>query len=156
MHKFVQQRDQKFMWRDQKFMKPTKVSYHLATFGGYRRCGSGDIMILVCHMILLDHVLTRSRNQRVMWVYEQKPIKVSYHPATFLSHRHSGSGDIFLICHVILTLQGYLENTELTALILHIAILLTSGIPIYNSEVPNTTGRKMRRRGRRTQFTQTQ
>ena len=102
--------------------------------------------------------LTRSRNQRVKWLYEQKPIKLSYHPAKFLGYRHSGSRDIiFLICHVILTLWGYLENAEFTALILNILILLTSGILIYNSELPNTTGRKTkRRRGRTTQFAQTQ
>ena len=35
-----------------------------------------------------------------------------------------------------------LENTELTALIRHIAIFLKSEIPIYNSEVPDTAGKK--------------
>ena len=43
-----------------------------------------------------------------------------------------------------------LEKVELTALINHIAIFLKSAIPIYNSEVPDTAGRKARRR-RRTQ-----
>ena len=43
-----------------------------------------------------------------------------------------------------------LEKAELTALIRHIAIYFKSGIPLYNSEVLDTAGRKTRRR-RRTQ-----
>ena len=43
-----------------------------------------------------------------------------------------------------------LENTELTTAIRHIGRFLKSGILIYNSEVPDTAGRKTRRR-RRTQ-----
>ena len=39
-----------------------------------------------------------------------------------------------------------LEKAELTASIRHIVILLKSGIPIYNSEVPDTAGRKTTRR----------
>ena len=31
--------------------KSIKVNYHPAKFGGYRLCVSGDIMILVCHVI---------------------------------------------------------------------------------------------------------
>ena len=33
-----------------------KVS-HPAKFGGQKRCGSKDIMILVCHVTLQDHVI---------------------------------------------------------------------------------------------------
>ena len=43
-----------------------------------------------------------------------------------------------------------LEKAELAASILHIAIFLKSGIPIYNSEVPDTAGRKTRTRRRTT------
>ena len=32
------------------------VNYHPAKFSGNRRCGSGDIMILVGHVILHNHV----------------------------------------------------------------------------------------------------
>ena len=39
-----------------------------------------------------------------------------------------------------------LEKAELTASIRHIAKFLKSGIPIYNSEVPDMAGRKTRRR----------
>ena len=42
-----------------------------------------------------------------------------------------------------------LEKTELTASIHHIGKFLKSGIPIYNSEVRDTSGRKMRRSRRR-------
>ena len=28
----------------------------LATFGGHRHCGSGDIMFLICHVTSRDHV----------------------------------------------------------------------------------------------------
>ena len=36
------------------------MSYHLAKFGGYRHCGSEDLMILVCHVILQDQVIKDS------------------------------------------------------------------------------------------------
>ena len=44
--------------------------------------------------------------------------------------------------------MGTLEKAELTASIRHIVRFLKSGIPIYNSEVPDATGRKTRRRRR--------
>ena len=51
-------------------------------------------MILTCHVILQDHLIKGScdlgRN-------------VSYHPAKFGGHRHSDSGDMILVCRVILT-----------------------------------------------------
>ena len=34
-----------------------KVKYYLATFISHRHCGSEDIVILVCHVILQNHVL---------------------------------------------------------------------------------------------------
>ena len=37
------------------------------------------------------------------------------------------------------------EKDELTALIRHIAIFAKSGTPIYNSDVPDTAGRKTKR-----------
>ena len=43
-----------------------KVNYHLAKFGDHRHCGSEDIMILVCHMILQDHVIKGSRDFKGM------------------------------------------------------------------------------------------
>ena len=42
-----------------------------------------------------------------------------------------------------------LKKAELTGSICHMAIFLKSGIPINNSEVPDTAGRKTRKRRRR-------
>ena len=39
-----------------------------------------------------------------------------------------------------------LEKAELTALIRHIGRFLKSGIPLFNIEVPDTAGRKTRKR----------
>ena len=36
------------------------TKHELARFGGHRHCDSGDIMILVCHVILQDNVIKRS------------------------------------------------------------------------------------------------
>ena len=44
-----------------------------------------------------------------------------------------------------------LEKTELIASIYHNAKFLKAGIPIYNSKVPYTAGRKTRKRRIRTQ-----
>ena len=44
-----------------------------------------------------------------------------------------------------------LEKAELTALMCHVARFLKRGIPIHNSEVPDTAGRKTRKRRRRTE-----
>ena len=54
-------RDQNVIWLYRR--EPIKVSYHPAKFGGHRHCGSGDIMILVCHVI---KGLTRLRDRRAM------------------------------------------------------------------------------------------
>ena len=35
----------------------TRVSYHPAKFGDYRQSGSGDIMILACHVTMQDQVI---------------------------------------------------------------------------------------------------
>ena len=37
--------------------EPIKVDYHPAKFDSHRYCSSGDMMILVCHVILQDHVI---------------------------------------------------------------------------------------------------
>ena len=38
----------------------SKVSHHPTKFGGYEHCGSGDIMVLVFHMIFQDNVIKES------------------------------------------------------------------------------------------------
>ena len=42
--------------------EPVKVSYHPVTFGGYKHSGSRYVMVLVCHVISEDQVITRSCN----------------------------------------------------------------------------------------------
>ena len=42
-----------------------KVSYPLVKFGGHRYSGSKDVMVLVCDVILQDHVIKGSCN---VWV----------------------------------------------------------------------------------------
>ena len=37
--------------------------------------------------------LANPLDQMVLWLYEQEPFKVSYHPAKLGGHRHSGNGD---------------------------------------------------------------
>ena len=63
--------------------------------------------------------------------------------AKFRGHRSYRNGDIN---YYINSYMGILEKAELTPLICHIARFLKSGIPIYNSDVPNMAGRKTRRR----------
>ena len=38
------------------------MSYHPAEFGGYRTCDSEDIMVLICRVILHEHLAKRSSN----------------------------------------------------------------------------------------------
>ena len=38
------------------------MSYYPAKFGCHRDCGSGDLMVLDCHVVLQDHVTKRSSN----------------------------------------------------------------------------------------------
>ena len=57
-----------------------KISYHPTKFGGHKDCGGEDIMILVCHVILENHVIKMSCE-----------FEVGYHPDKFGSHRHSDS-----------------------------------------------------------------
>ena len=38
------------------------ASHHLANFGSHTHCGSGDIMVLFCHVILPDHMNKGSSN----------------------------------------------------------------------------------------------
>ena len=36
---------------------PFILSHHCVNFNAYRSCGSGDIMILFCHMASRDHLI---------------------------------------------------------------------------------------------------
>ena len=64
--------------------------------------------------------------------------------AKFGSHRSYGNGDINSYINSCL---NTLEKAELTASVRHIERSTKLGIPIYNSEVPDTDGRKTRKRG---------
>ena len=73
-----------------------KVSHHPATFCGRRHCGSGDIMVLVCHVISPNHLIVCSFDV----MSKSQSLKVSYHPARFCGY--CGSVDIMvLVSHVI-------------------------------------------------------
>ena len=63
--------------------------------------------------------------------------------AKFGGHRSYRNGDINSYVN---SYMDVFEKAELTALTRHIARFLKSGIPIYNSEVPDTAGREARRR----------
>ena len=69
------------------------VSYHLTKLGGYKHCGSGNIMVLICHMTSQDHV--------IQWLCDF--MGGSQCPTMFCSHRHGGMGNIMiLVCQKIL------------------------------------------------------
>ena len=66
-----------------------KVSHHPAKFGGHWYCGSGDIKILVCHVILQDHM--------------KKGAGITKHPAKLDGHKLCGSRVVIAcVCHVTL------------------------------------------------------
>ena len=67
--------------------------------------------------------------------------------AKFGGHRSYRDENInsFINCYL-----DILEKAELTDLIRHISRFLKSGIPIYNSEVPDTTGKKNKKKKKNT------
>ena len=58
-------------------------------FRDHRHCVSGDIMVLVSHVILQNHAIKTSCE-----FFGQHPIKLCHYTVKFGGHRHSGSGDI--------------------------------------------------------------
>ena len=40
--------------------KPLTLSHQTGKIGGFRYCGGGDLTLLVCHMILLEHMVKGS------------------------------------------------------------------------------------------------
>ena len=67
--------------------------------------------------------------------------------AKFDNHRSYRNEDIKFYVN---NYMGTLERADLTASIHYIGRFLKWGIPIYNSEVPDTAGRKTRKRKKRT------
>ena len=47
-------------WSKHYGWKLLMVTHQFAKLGGYRNCGTGDIMTLGCHMISQDHVMKGS------------------------------------------------------------------------------------------------
>ena len=67
------------------------VSHYPAKFGGHRHCDSGDIIVLVCHVISQEYVIKRSRDLVVVARQGKSPSDQVSGP------RHSGSGDIMVL-----------------------------------------------------------
>ena len=62
-------------------------------------CGSGDIMVLVCHLTSQYHLIKGSCE---FMDGTPPPPHDKPHPVKLDGHRHCGSGDIMdLVCHVI-------------------------------------------------------
>ena len=61
--------------------KAITISCYSVKFGGHKHSGSGKIMLLVCPVILKDHVIT-------LWVGSPH---VNNHLSKFGGHRHCGS-----------------------------------------------------------------
>ena len=60
----------------------------LAKFDGDWHCGSGDIKLLVCHVIPQDNVIIRSFGE---------PLMVNHHPVNSGGQRHCGSGGMMFL-----------------------------------------------------------
>ena len=42
--------------------EPLTLATHAANFGGFRHCGSGDKIFLICHVISKDHLFKGLRD----------------------------------------------------------------------------------------------
>ena len=71
------------------------IGHHPDKFWDHGNFGNGD------NGSSLSRHLTRSRDQRVMWLYGWEPLMVIQHPAESNDHRHCGSRNVkVLVCHV--------------------------------------------------------
>ena len=57
------------------------VCHHPAKFLGHSHYGSGDVMVLICHVITQDHVITGSCD------FGKESFKASHQLAKFGGHR---------------------------------------------------------------------
>ena len=64
--------------------------------GDFIYCETDMKCARLLHFTLL-HDLARPHNQRVMWLYGQEPMNISYHSAKFGDHRRSGGGNIMIL-----------------------------------------------------------
>ena len=116
-------RDLRAMWIYEK--KLLKVSPQPVTFGDHRHCVSGEIVVLVWHVISQDNVIKRSND--FMGI---SPSRFSYHSAKFGGHKRSSSvGITVLVCHVIKGSSDFIgrsPSTEITIL----PYLVATGIAV--------------------------
>ena len=113
------------------------VSHHLVKFGGHWHCGSWD------NGFSLSRDLARPCDQRIMWIYWEESIKVSYLSAKFGGHRSYENRDIN--SHIN-SYKDTLQKDEQTASVDHMERFSKSGILIYNSKLQGKAARKTKRR----------
>ena len=113
------------------------MTYYPVKFGGHRRSGSGDIMLLFATWSWRYDV-TSTCLINLIWV---KSRRCTCLPNLVII----GLMEIWDINSLINCYMDFLKTAELTIFICHIARFLKSRIPIYNSKVLETTGRKTRR-----------
>ena len=81
----------------------------------------------------MSHDLTRPHDWRVIRLYGEEPIKVSYHSAKFGVHRHCGSEYImFLSCHVFS--QVCLVSRDHTCLVILQDHVIKESMWLYGQE----------------------
>ena len=124
------------MWLDRQ--KPIKVRYHPAKFGGHRHSGSGEVIFLVCHVIL-----TKLRHKQLLEQSHLGQILKMYLLSKFGDHLSYRNEDMNFNSYIN-SYMDTLEKAKLTDSIHHIVIFSKSVILIQNCEVVETAGRKTR------------
>ena len=78
---------------------------HVTLWVGTPHCVSPTCQfwwLVTVYVFSLSRDLAKLHNQRVIWLYGQEPIKVSYHPAKSGSHRLCVGDIMVLVCDIIL------------------------------------------------------
>ena len=60
-----------------------------------------DPVVVDIYGFSLSYDLEKTHDEMVKKLYGQEPLNVNHHPAKSDSQTHSGSGDIFLVCDMI-------------------------------------------------------
>ena len=94
-HDFARLHHQSLKWLyDEE--SPPNVNHDPTKFGGHRHCSSGEIIVLVCHVILQGDVI------KVSFDFIGRDHQSELTPPTFGNYSHSGSGvTMILVFHVI-------------------------------------------------------
>ena len=118
--------------------EPIMLSYHPAKFGGHMHSDSGDVFSFYSVTWFWRDFVTSTCFISLIWVYS---CRCTYLPKLVVISLIEMEIAIVIS---ILTWKTWkkLNSTPRSTII---ARSSKSGIPIYNSEVPNTAGRKMRR-----------